>query len=381
MLARVWRVRRSGFDLITSDSPAPMKRPFSPDCLDESAPWRVLVLMGLFAATAANAQNGASDGAGPFRTQTIQLEEGWNAVYLEIEPRKTDPSQLFAGTPIEIAAAYHRPVTAMEFIDSPDQALPDRKGWNVWYAPHREDAVLGNLSAIQAHHAYLLYAKEAHTWSLEGTPFHGSARWHPNAFSLVGFPIDAAEQPTVAGFFSGADAHSPLKAYRMSGGQWSLISQPEQTLMKPGAAYWVHSDGASDFRGPLTVNFPGSASGGLVFNTAASTRTLELRSTSPNPQYLTLTMQGGTTGLLPLSYVVRVLDAPGQPVDAVSVPLTQGMRLGPLESGSAFFLDLEVAQEAVTAPVMATTLTISSTAGPRLEVPLVSLRSDLLENP
>ncbi|HSP44181.1 MAG TPA: hypothetical protein VLO11_15000 [Luteolibacter sp.] len=334
-------------------------------------------------ATAAGmrAETTGAGGIGPFRTQAIQLEAGWNAVYLEIEPRKTDPSLLFAGTPIEIAAAYNRPVTAMEFIDSPDEALPDRKGWNVWYAPHREDALLGNLSAIQAHQAYLLYAKEAHTWSLEGTPFHGSARWHPHAFSLVGFPIDAAEQPTVASFFAGAGAHSPLKAYRMSGGQWSLITQPEQTLMKPGAAYWIHSDGASDFRGPLTVNFPGSASGGLVFNAATSTRTLELRNTSPNPQYLTLTTQGGNTGLLPLSYVVRVLDAPGQPVDAVSVPLTQGLRLGPLEPGSAFFLNLEVAQEAVTAPVMSTTLTISSTAGPRIEVPLVSLRSDLLENP
>lgn len=343
--------------------------------------WWVLGLTGLLVAVPGYGQGVTNAGIGPFRTQSIQLEAGWNAVYLEIEPRKGDPTALFAGTPIEIAASYNRPVTAMEFIESPNEVLPDRKGWNVWYAPQREDSVLGNLSAIQAHIGYLLYSAQTYTWSLEGTPFHGSARWHPNAFSLVGFPIDAAEQPTVASFFASAAAHSPLKAYRMSGGQWSLITQPDQTLIKPGAAYWIHSDGASSFRGPLAVDFSGSAAGGVVFNATTQTRRIEIRSTSPFPQSLTFTLQGGSSGLLPLSYVVRVLDAPGQPVDTASVPLSQGMQLGPLEAGTTFLLDLEVAQQAVTAPVMSTTLTISSTAGPRIEVPLLSLRNDLLPTP
>jgi hypothetical protein len=332
----------------------------------------------LAAAPLASSQTQAAGGVGPFRTQSIQLEAGWNAVYLEVEPIKGDPSALFAGTPIEIAAAYMRPLTAMEFIDSPSQVLPDRKGWNVWYAPGREDALLSNLSAIQAHHSYLLFTEQAYTWSLEGTPYHGSARWHPNAFSLVGFPIAAAEQPTVAAFFAGAAAHSPLKIYQMSGGQWSLVSAPAQTLMKSGAAYWAHSKGASDFRGPLKVDFGGSSSGGLVFSESVTTRRMEIRNVSPYPQHLTCTLQGGSTGVLPLSYLMRVLDGPNQPIEVVSVPFTDGLKLGPLEAGAAFILDLVVTQEAVTVPVMNTTLTIISTAGPRIEVPLVSLRGDLL---
>ena len=340
----------------------------------------VISIIALFAASPIGSSQTA-EGIGPFRTQTIQLEAGWNAVYLEIEPRKGDPTALFAGTPIEIAAAYNRPVTSMEFIDSPNDVLPDRKGWNVWYAPQREDALLSNLSAVQAHHTYLIFTEQAYTWSLEGTAFHGSARWHPNAFSLVGFPIDAAEQPTVASFFAGAAAHSPLKVYRMRAGQWSLISDPSQVLMQPGAAYWVYSTSASSYRGPLTVDFPGSAAGGVIFTESTTSRQIEIRSTSPFPQNLTFTLQGGSTGLLPLSYVVRVLDAPDQPLGTTAIPLTQGMKMGPLESGAAFVLELEVAQEAVQAPAMATTLIISSTAGPRIEIPLVSLRSDLLTKP
>lgn len=348
----------------------------------ESTSWLVIGLAGIVAAASpGHGQTPTAEGGGPFRTQTIQLEAGWNAVYLEIEPVKGDPSALFAGTPIEIAAAYMRPVTAMEFIDSPSQVLPDRKGWNVWYAPDRDDTLLSNLSAIQAHHSYLLYTEQAYSWSLEGTPYHGSARWHPNAFSLVGFPIDAAEQPTVAAFFTGAAAHTPLKIYRMSGGQWSLITNPAQVLMKPGAAYWAYSNGASGYRGPLTVDFAGSAAGGLIFSEGTTIRRLEIRNVSPFPQDLTCTLQGGKTGLLPLSYVMRVLDGPNQPIESVSVPFTQGLKLGPLEPGAAFFLDLEVPQETVTAPVMTSTLSISSTAGPRIEVPLVSLRADLLAKP
>lgn len=357
------------------------KRNHLPAC-DASAFRLAIVIAAIVAASfPAHGQIAQEEGIGPFRTQTIRLEAGWNAVYLEIEPLKGDPSALFEETPIEVAAAYMRPVTSMEFIDSPNHVLPDRKGWNVWYAPGRDDSLLSNLGAIQAHHAYLLYTGTAYTWSLKGTPFHGAARWHPNAFSLVGFPIDPAEQPTVAGFFAGAAAHSPLKIYRMVGGKWSMISDPARVLMEPGAAYWAYSQGASEYRGPLSVDFSGSSAGGLVFNETTSTRRMEIRNVSSYPQHLTCTLQGGKTGVLPLSYVARVLDGPAGPIEAVSVPFTQGLKLGPLEPGTAFILDLEVEQEAVSVPVMNSTLSISSTAGPRIEVPLVSLRGDLLARP
>jgi len=316
-------------------------------------------------------------GVGPMRTQTFQLQAGWNAVYLEIEPLKGDPSALFAGTPIEIAAAYLRPVTAMEFIENPTAVLPDRKGWSVWYAPQREDALLSNLFAIQAHQAFLLFSKEAFTWTLQGTPLFGSARWHPNAFSLVGFPIDAAEQPTLASYFAGAAAHAPLKIYQLNGGNWTLVGKPAETVMKPGAAYWVFSKGASKFAGPLAVDFGNSAAGGVVFNQEVSKRRIEVRNVATFPQNLTLTLQPGTTGLLPLSYRLRVLDGPNQPIEAVSVAFPTSLGMGPIEPGKAFVLELEVAQQSVNAPLMSTTLTISSSAGQRIEVPLISIREDL----
>jgi len=317
---------------------------------------------------------------GPFRSQSIQLQQGWNAVYVEIEPRKGSPTELFQGTPVEIVAAYNRPVTPMQFIESPDEVLPDRKGWNVWYAPHRDDHVLTNLSAIQAQNAYLVFTKTAFTWTFQGTPYFGSARWHPNAYSLVGFPIHAAQAPTVAAFFGNAAPHTPLRIYRMVAGQWSLIANPAQVLMQPGAAYWVYSSGASSFGGSLDVTFGGSSSGGIVFSTDSSSRTIQIRSTSAFPQNLTFSLQAGENGLLPVSYLVRVLELPSDD-DKVPVSLASDAQFGPLEAGTAFELELEVAQESASPLIMASTLVITSSAGSRVEVPLLSIRQDLLPAP
>jgi len=223
--------------------------------------------------------------------------------------------------------------------------------------------------------------KQPYTWALRGTPFHAAAEWHPNAFSLVGFPIDAAEQPTIAAFFAGAEAHSPLKIYRMTGGHWSLITNPASELMKPGASYWVYSEGASDFRGPLTVVYGSSASGGVVFNETTTSRQLEIRNVSSFPQSLTLSLQEGTAGVLPVTYAVKLLDGPNQPIETVVIPFPSPLTLGPLEPGQAFLLELGVAQEAVIAPVTSATLSISSTAGLRIDVPLISVRVDLLGLP
>lgn len=324
-------------------------------------------------------QSSGDDAVGPFRTQNIQLDSGWNAVYLEVEPLDGDPAALFEGTPIEIAAGYFRPVTALEFVESPGEVLPDRKGWSVWYAPHRDDALLSNLYNIQAHHAYLIYVEEAYTWNLRGMPIYRSTQWHPNAFSLVGFPVDASGKPTLADFFAASKAHDPLKIYRLSGGKWALVTNPEAALMEPGAAYWAYSGGASAFSGPLKLQFDNSDVGGLVYTEQSGPHQLVFTNDSVFPQELTLSLAPGETGLLPVAYVLHALNGPNEPIEALSIPFGETVTMGPLEAGQSFALELEVIHDEVTLPIVSSTLNITSDAGVRLEVPMFSLRRDLLE--
>ncbi|MGJ8649121.1 MAG: hypothetical protein ACSHX4_02065 [Opitutaceae bacterium] len=313
------------------------------------------------------------------RTQTIELTAGWNAVYLELEPLDSTPTDLFDGTPIEIVAGYFRPVTAMEYIDSPSDVLPDRKGWNVWYAPERDDALLSDLYQIQAHHAYLIYTEEDYTWNLVGTPFYDTVNWFPNAYSLVGFHVNAAEQPSIANFFENAEAHTPLKIYKMISGRWSLVTNPESTLIEPGVAYWAYSEGASDFSGPLKVTFADESSGGLRFTDYVDTVRIVISNTSIYPQHLTITQQPGSNGSVPLAYVARVGNGPNNTLEPVSIPLPQTLQLGPLEAGQAFALTLEVVREQLNTAVTSSSLSIASDAGVIAELPVISIRSDLLQ--
>lgn len=314
---------------------------------------------------------------GPFTTQTIELEAGWNAVYLQLEPTEDDPDLLFGGTPIQIVASYIRPVSSQQFVESPNEVLADPKGWKVWYRPGRADELLTDLYGILAHNAYLVYTDEDYTWQLAGTPMYGTSQWHPNAYSLVGFPIDAAQAPTVESFFAGVDAHADLKVYQLVSGSWRLITEPASTLMQPGVAYWTHSRGASKFNGPLQVDFNTKSIGGLVYNIGAGAQKLILTNTFPYPQSLDLSMVAGEAGLVPLAYGVLQVNGDTDSVDQVTQPLGDGIRIDALEAGESLTLDLEVQQSEVTAPLLTSTLIVSSDAGLRIEIPVVSVRPDL----
>jgi len=314
---------------------------------------------------------------GPFRTQSIELKSGWNAVYLEVEPLDTNPAALFEGTPVEIVAAYFRPSTSLEFIDSPSQLIGDRKGWSVWYAPERDDALLSTLNSLQAHRAYLIYTEADFTWNCSGSPYFDQVQWYANAYCLVGFPVDAANAPTVQNFFAGAAAHQPLKIYRMVNGRWALISDPAATLMEKGRAYWAKSYGASEFSGPFRVEFSGSASGGLIYNESTKARRLILRNVSSYPQEITLTVEAGATGKIPMAYVITALNASENVIDKISIPMPEVLTIPSIEPGAAVALDLEVVHEQVSDALLGSNIVIRSDAGLRVDVPVISIRRDL----
>jgi len=335
----------------------------------------IVLLLGVVSGSLLHADG--ADALGPFRTQTIELEAGWNAVYLEIEPLQTDPNLLFADTPIEIVSAYFRPVSAQQFVESPNEVLADPKGWNVWYRPGRDDELLTDLYDIQAHSSYLIYSESAFTWTFSGASFFGTAQWHPNAYSLVGFPIDAAQAPTVESFFAGVEAHEDLKVYRLVSGSWSLVTAPAATLMEAGTAYWTHSVGSSEFQGPLQVDFNSESIGGLIYTLETGAQRLVLSNVSPYPQALELSLVAGDNGQIPLAYGVLQINGDTDSVQRTVTPLNGSLQIDALEAGQSAVLELEVRQSEVRAELMTTTLVVTSDAGLRIEIPVVSVRRDL----
>src|SRR5262245_34621916 len=106
--------------------------------------------------------------AGTQRTQTFQLRQGWNAVFLEVYPAQTDPARVFANTSVDIAASYYAPSASAQFITEPGVDLFRQSGWGVWYTAGRPDAFLKTLHAILGQQAYLLHAERDSLWTVTG---------------------------------------------------------------------------------------------------------------------------------------------------------------------------------------------------------------------
>lgn len=249
------------------------------------------LLLGLILAASAHGQ--------ALRTQSVELHQGWNAVWLEVDPVDPAPAAVLAGAPVEIAAVYRPRVTPVESLTNPADAPWKKEGWMVWYASGRPEAAVSTLTALYGHQACLVFASRDAIWNVAGRVTHRPLRWQPDSFNLVGFGIDPARRPSFETFLAAAPAHRGEKCFRLVDGEWTLVRDLVRTVLRPGEAYWIYSRGASDFQGTLAVRPQGRD--GLDFGRLGNAARLELVN------------GGGTSAVFTLE--------PGSASDGPSVPL------------------------------------------------------------
>jgi hypothetical protein len=196
--------------------------------------------------------------AAPLHTQTFTLQPGWNSLWLEVQPANNDASAVFAGLPLESAWTFQARLSAVQFIEDPNEAVWNRSSWRMYLPTNRLDSFQNNLFAVHANRPYLLNVTNTSPilWSVTGVPSVRSLEWVPDSYNLRGFPIDPARPPTFANFFRPAPAHYDAatgqlrKIYRLNAsGQWALVSGGD--TMQRGIAYWVFAHGNSEFTAPL----------------------------------------------------------------------------------------------------------------------------------
>lgn len=238
------------------------------------------------------------------RTQTVELKAGWNAIWLEVAPETDSPSVLFEGKPVDIVAAYTLPVSEAQFAKNEAVNMQSLAGWNVWYAPHRADASLSRLGRLSANSGYLVHALAATTLSVQGEVLSAQVRWTPNRFSFVGFSVAGAGAPTFKQFFQGSLAHNHNKIYRLVNGMWRQVLQPDAETLRSGEAFWIYSDGASTYQGPLSVK--ANSSLGLVLSGSVKGK-IAFRNATTHPLAFALEQvtAEGSAGL-PLAAVISV---------------------------------------------------------------------------
>jgi hypothetical protein len=308
--------------------------------------------------------------ADTLRTQTINLQKGWNSVFLQVSPSSRDPGAVFANTPVEIVATYFAVDRAVQYIQNPGSIGWNKDGWAVWYAPSRSDAFLSSLHAVHGNRAFLIFSKQDFTWTVTGAAAFEPIRWKGNSFNLLGLGIDPASPPTFDQFFGPSAAHQPYRIYRLVNGQWMLVANPVSTPINSGEAYWIYCRGGSDYQGPLRARILVGEQ--IDFGTTSdSWITFANESTDPiNIQVQTVASDVG----LPLGYTIRGISQ-GAMVP-VTVPLPASYAIPVLEAGDNTSLFLTLRRQELINPLQSALLKVTTDNGVQLWVPVTASQTD-----
>ena len=265
-------------------------------------------------------------------SQTITLQPGWNAVWLEVQPSNNTANAVFAGLPIASVWMRAERLSSVDYIQNASEQNFNEAGWLRWFHPSRSEAFLNNLFAVFANRAYLIKSTNVTSviWNIVGRPALNQPAWVPDSYNLCGLAVAATNPPTFANFFRYSKAHfNPAtglmqKIYRLDGsGQWTQVTTNE--LTQSGAAYWIYSQGASDYVAPLTASV--DLGDGLDFDTELIELNLRLANKSTSPMNA-LVKEMNASGPGALAYYQFVTNSGGQwpnlPGTLVQTPATGG---------------------------------------------------------
>ncbi len=233
--------------------------------------------------------------------QTLSLQPGWNAVFIEVEPTQADMATVFAGVPIASVWRWRPDPDGAQFVRDPGEGLENIAGWFAWFPQPRPDAFLTNLFQIEGGTAYLirLEGSTPRQVVLSGRPVFRPRAWQSNAFSLTGLPVSTGDAPSFAEFFQASAAHAGQPVYTLdSDGRWRLVTAPASEIIQRGRAYWIYTKGNSNYQGPMQVVLDQGES--LEYSAALQEITVVLRNYSGATGSFQIERIGGDT--LPLLY-------------------------------------------------------------------------------
>ncbi|MCH8148153.1 MAG: hypothetical protein IH987_09215 [Planctomycetes bacterium] len=207
--------------------------------------------------------------------QTFELRAGWNAVYVEVDPKPSDLDVLLDGlavTSVWMREEGHLAGGVVPCTDEADAScvVSTNTGWRVWFPPDEPQRAVQSLRALRGGRVYLIEAAQAGTWTIRGRPNSSVTRW-PQGFDLAGFHVvDQAESaPTFVQYLSGSPAHRDAAVFEINAdGTLARIVDPDQRRISPGRGYWVESSRRTVYDGPIRIDtrslrgvslFPGAA--------------------------------------------------------------------------------------------------------------------------
>lgn len=181
---------------------------------------------------------------GQWTTQTLTLQPGWNAVYLEVDPLPRECSTIFNGIDIESVWA----TTAQFELDN-----PDLDWWTYYPIGSSQTSTLFTLQGGKTYSINYLGTTPIDI-ALSGKPILNELTWQADTYREAGFHIDATNAPTFADFLANETAFGSNDIERMNtNGDWVAIADPNTETINKGEAYRLKTDEPSTYVSPFTI--------------------------------------------------------------------------------------------------------------------------------
>jgi hypothetical protein len=226
--------------------------------------------------------------AAQWKEQTITLNPGWNAVFLEVDPVPNTPATVFSGLPVESVWAWNRRFETVQFVRNASELSPEDPEWLVYFDASGANRGASTLFAVHSRPLLIkLAGSEPTTWTVTGKPNVSPTKWISNSFNLVGFHLDGEAPPKFSEFFAADAALAGQPVHQLAeDGRWKRVENPGSEAMQPGRAYWVYCDGTTTFSGGLEIQL--ETGDGMYFGQSLVEQSLLLRNTSPTARTVSL---------------------------------------------------------------------------------------------
>lgn len=358
-------IRRSWNGASCSESWNPSNGGASPYLAKEARPWFGWLLACLVTLGAPLLQAQTST------TQTISLKQGWNSVYLDVDPAVPALGVVFTNLPVTRVSSYFGARTPVEFIQDPGSPGWKEEGWRTWFGPGTAEAPLTDLFEVLGGRGYLIHATADARWTVTGTPANRRVRWRSDSYTFLGFPVDPVSAPTFGAWFAGSPAHQPTArptTFRLdAAGHWRAVERPAEKQIEAGIAYWVFSQGGSDYPGPLEVTVPQAVRGVVAdFGDVNTKLIVRFRNRTESP----IRVEWGLTpdNVLPVSVD---LSLPGS-IQRVPLPLRAQQEVGVIEGRQSLELGLILNRARMTSRTGGAVLTVRDDVGSLIRIPVTA---------
>lgn len=158
--------------------------------------------------------------------QNITLNEGWNAVYLEVTPKENNTAKVFENTTVSRIGCYSQDSysSTLQYKRDGSQINGMPAVFLSWDRACQEAATLNTISGGKV---YLLYATNTCAFAVSGTPVLPNLVWRDTSkddvmMNLVGASIDEGVEVTPRNYF-GEGPYTP------SGSSYTIFGTATQT--------------------------------------------------------------------------------------------------------------------------------------------------------